>query len=324
MSDLKAITEKIRRFNNFLITSHVNLEGDSLGSQLAMANLLKCMGKNSTILDSDAVPARYRFLPDAGLVKNKLGKKERKFEAAIVLDCPNIGRTGRVKNVVKKIDYVINIDHHISNEKFGDINWIDKEASSAGEMIFKLYNETGCEITPPTALYLYTAILTDTGSFNYSNTSAATHEIVSELLGYGIKPYEVSKNVYENKTEGEIKLLGRILSGIRVTSGGCIAYAAAGKNDFMLTGTQPSSCENAVNFARSIDGVKVAVFFREDIKKKNVFHVSFRSTKEADVNKIASFFGGGGHRNASGCTVMGSFDSVKNKVLNKVKNALRQ
>ena len=323
MTPVQKTVKAIKKFNRFLITSHINLEGDSLGSQLAMALLLKCLGKEFVIVDHDKVPAHYRFLPGARLVKNKPGPGNKKIDAAIVLDCPNLRRTGRVKNYIKKAPYIINIDHHISNDKFGNVNWVEKDASSVGEMIHKLYKSFRCDISKEAALYMYISILTDTGSFNYSNTSGATHGIVSELLSCGIEPHSVSRSIYENKNVGDIKLLEKALSRLSVTCDGKIAYMSVLKKEFARTKTKPSSCENFINFARSIKGMHVAIMFREDMKNKNVFHVSFRSSGKADVNKIASFFGGGGHKNASGCTVRGSLPHVKKTVLNKVRNVLK-
>ena len=212
--------------------------------------------------------------------------------------------------------------HHPGNEKFGSINWAEKGASSAGEMVYRIFKAARCKITRQTALYLYIAILTDTGSFNYSNASAATHEIASELLGYGIEPYDVSKSIYENKSLASLKLLGEALSGLKVTAGGKVAYMVVGSNLFRQTKTGPSDCENFVNCARSVRGVEAAVFFREDSGKKGLFHVSFRSGKNVDVNRIATSFGGGGHKSASGCVVQGMFVDVKRKVLKRVRDEL--
>jgi len=317
MTQIEKIAKAIKKSDNFLITSHINPEGDSLGSQLAMANLLKSLDKKFFILDHDKVPAHYRFLPGIKAVKEKIPAGMKKIDVALVLDCPNLRRTGRVKSAVKRAGSIVNIDHHVSNEKFGDINWVERDASSAGEMVYKLYKKLGCEITKETALCLYIAILTDTGSFNYSNTSSITHEIVSDLLGYGIIPSDVSRSIYESKSLKDLKLLGKVLAGLKVTAGGKIAYLSVSKRLFSETKTKPAACENFVNFARSVQGVTVAIFFREDMKKKNNFHVSFRSNTAADVNKIASFFGGGGHKSASGCTVSGSFEEVRKKVLKR-------
>ena len=322
MKTIEKITKALKKYNKFLITSHINPEGDSLGSQLAMAELLKCLGKKFVIFDNDKVPERYRFLPGVNLIRNDIKAENEKFDAAIVLDCPNLKRIGRVREVVKDAKTIINIDHHVSNEKFGDLNWIEKDASSVGEMVYKLYKPLNCEITKTVALYLYIAILTDTGSFNYSNTSGATHEIISELLGYGIEPYNVSQSIYENKTLGEVKLLATALSDLKVIASGKVACLIVRKDLFRKTRTKPSACENFVNFARSVKGVEVAVFIREDTNKKNVFHASFRSSGRVDVNRIASFFGGGGHKNAAGCNVRGSFNKIKKRILEKVKDAL--
>lgn len=322
MKQAKKVAKAIKKYNRFLITSHINPEGDALGSQLAVANLLKGLGKNFVILNSDKVPAHYQFLPRADLIKYRISARCRKFDAAIILDCPNLQRTGKVKNIAKKAKCIINIDHHVSNENFGNINWVEKNVSSVGEMIHTLYKTLRCEITKEAALYLYISILTDTGSFNYDNTSSATHEIVSELLGYGIAPYDVSKSIYENKTLGAIKLLGKALAGLEVTKEGKVAYIVICRKDFKETKTEATACENFVNYARSIKGVDVAAFFRENMRKRNLYHVSFRSTKKVDVNQIALHFGGGGHKNASGCTIRGSLEEVKKKVLKRIRDEL--
>ncbi|MGB2706481.1 MAG: bifunctional oligoribonuclease/PAP phosphatase NrnA [Candidatus Omnitrophota bacterium] len=324
MKAIEKIARAIKKYGSFLITSHVNPEGDALGSQLAMAKLLEGLGKEFAIIDHDRVPGHYQFLPQVDLIRQKNHPEGGSFDAALVLDCPSLTRTGRVKNTAKKTACVINIDHHVSNENFGNLNWVEKNTSSTGEMVYKLYKKMNRRITKETALYLYIAILTDTGSFNYSNTSSATHEIVSELLGYGIEPYDVSRSIYGNKTYADIKLLAGCLSDLKLTSGGRIAYMVVRRALFRKTGTKPYACENFINFARSIRGVGVAVFFREDIKRKDMFHVSFRSTRGVDVNKIASSFGGGGHKSASGCTMRGSFEEVKRKVLKRVNDRLKR
>lgn len=321
MNKINEVKKAIKRFDSFIITAHINPEGDSIGSQLAMAGLLRSLGKDFVILNSDRMPEHFSFLPEADLIRNKIDPG-RKFDAAIVLDCPNLKRTGRVKNTVAGAGFIINIDHHVSNENFGDLNWVAKNASSAGEMVYRIYKSFNRRLTKETALYLYLAILTDTGSFNYSNTSGATHEIISELMGYGLQPHSISQSVYGNKTPESVKLLGRVLSGLTLVSNGKIAYLSVRREDFKKMKAKTRDCEDFVNFARSVRGVYVALFFREDIKEKNVFHVNFRSEGAVDVNKIVAHFGGGGHASASGCTVRGSFEKVKEKILKRVKDAL--
>jgi phosphoesterase RecJ-like protein len=322
MKKIKEIAKAIGKYNNFLITSHINPEGDSLGSQLALAGLLRSLGKGFAIVNNNKVPDHYRFLPGADMIQDKVDINGEGFDAAIVLDCPNLKRTGRVKGMVKKAGYIINMDHHVSNENFGDLNWVAKDASSTGEMIYMLYKALGSGITREIALSLYISILTDTGSFNYNNTSSVTHEIISELMGYGIEPYNVAESVYGNKTLRAMKLLGKTLLGLKLAADGKIAYASVRRADFRRTKTAPHDCEDFVNFARSIKGVYVALFFREDTKKRNQFHVSFRSRKKVDVNRVASHFGGGGHAAASGCVLKGSFESVRARVLKRVRDEL--
>src|SRR3989338_3395462 len=162
---MKQVIEEIRKNNSFLITSHINLEGDSLGSQLAMKGLLKRLGKKAFIVDSGPVPAHYKFLPESSEVLGRPAAGCRDFDAAIVLDCPTLKRTGEIRKMLSKEMVVINIDHHISNEKFGDVNWVEPNASSAGEMVYKLFKAMGVPLTKEIALCLYIAILTDTRSF---------------------------------------------------------------------------------------------------------------------------------------------------------------
>lgn len=325
-SPLSEVIEAIKRGKCFLITAHVNVEGDALGSQLAMKELLTGMGKDAFIVDSDPVPEHYRFLPKAAEVSNDLNNV-KDFDTVVILDCPTLNRTGRVKDLIKdRAKPIINVDHHISNEKFGDVNWVEPNASSAGEMVFRLFKETGTKMTKEVALSLYIAILTDTGSFNYDNTSSATHEIAGELLGYGLDPASVSESVYERRSIEDLSLLGLVLSTIRVNKKGTIAHLDVTKDMLDKTGADIAKSEGLINFARSIDGVKVAVLFKEDQKDKNRINISFRSKGNGDVidvNKIASFFGGGGHTKASGCIVTGSLEGVKKKVLDRIEEALR-
>lgn len=324
---MKEVIKAINANSKFLITAHINLEGDSLGSQLAMKELLISMGKKAYILDSDAVPDHYKFLPKADEVSNDLDKIEP-FDAAVVLDCPTLKRAGRVNKIIKEnAKVVINIDHHISNEKFGDINWVDPNASSAGEMVYRLYKETGAKLTKEVALSLYIAILTDTGSFNYDNTSSVTHEIAGELLGYGLDPALVSESVYERRSLEDIRLLALVLDTLKINGDGNVAYLEVTRGMLNKTGADIAKSEGLINYARSIDKVKVAVLFKEDLKEKRKINISFRSKgngETIDVNKIASVFGGGGHMRASGCVITGSLEEAKKKVLAEVEKEIKR
>lgn len=319
---MKKAIEAIKKYKKFLITAHVNLEGDSLGSQLAMKKLLTSLGKTAFIVDNDPAPDHYKFLPNADEVSTDI-KMKRDFDAIVVLDCPNLKRIGKVQELVTKDKAVINIDHHISNESFGSVNWVDSNASSAGEMVYRLFKAMDVEMTKDVALVLYIAILTDTGSFNYDNTSRATHEIAGELLGYGLKPALVSESVYERRTVSDIKLLNLVLSSLKLNKTGDIAYLEITKKMIEETGADYLKSEGFINYARSIDKARIAILFKEDPNGSNKINVSFRAKGDVDVNGLAAHFGGGGHVKASGCIVEGSLAEVEKKILAKAEEALR-
>lgn len=318
---MQKVIQAIKKNKKFLVTAHVNPEGDAIGCQLAMKELLEKLGKAVVIVDNDPVPVHYKFLPGAKAISNRLDRVPE-FDAAVVLDCPTLKRVGRVNELLTDDKTVINIDHHISNEKFGDVRWVDPKASSAGEMVYRLFKEFGVKPSRDAALAMYIAILTDTGSFNYDNTTGMTHQIAGELLGYGLNPASVSEDVYERRSVVDIALLGLVLSTIKVNKSGEVACLEITKNMLKSTGADAAKSEGFVNYARSIEGVKVAVIFKEDIKSPGIINVSFRSKGDADVNKIASEFGGGGHVKASGCVVAGTLSEVKKKVLLKIEEIL--
>jgi phosphoesterase RecJ-like protein len=315
------VIKAIREYKRFLITAHVNPEGDSLCSQLAMKELLEIMGKTGTIVNQDNVPEHYRFLPKADEIITDLTKKVD-FDAVLVLDCPTFRRAGRVKDLIPKGKPIINIDHHISSEHFGEVNWVDPNASSTGEMVYRLYRELDIPLTREVALCLYIAILTDTGSFNYENTSRLTHDIAGELLGYGLDPAMVSESVYERRTLEDIRLLGLVLSTLKVNLAGDVAYLELTREMMEKTGADIAKSEGFINYARSIGGVKIAMLFKEDKFDHSKINISFRSKGDVDVNGIAAYFGGGGHTKASGCMVTGSLAEVERRVLDKVEEIL--
>jgi len=319
---MEKVIEAIKKHKKFLITAHVNLEGDSLGSQLAMMELLTALGKTALIIDNDPPPDHYKFLPKTSEISTDVARK-RDYDAAIILDCPTLKRIGKVRDLIPKDKFIINIDHHISNEKFGHANWVDPNASSAGEMVYRLFKEMGVKLTKETALVLYIAILTDTGSFNYDNTSSATHEIAGELLGYGLDPASVSESVYERRSISDIKLLGMVLSSLKINKAGDVAYMEITREMLSKTGADILKSEGFINYARSIDKVKIAILFKEDPNGSGKINVSFRAKGDVDVNGLAANFGGGGHVKASGCVVEGSLAEVERKVLAKAEEVLR-
>ena len=312
--NIKKLKEAIRKHKSFLITSHINAEGDSIGSQLAMHALLKALGKKSFILNECKPLKQYKFLPYINKIGTNL-KKADSYDAVIVLDCPVLSRTGEVTKVLDSRKPIINIDHHISNSYFGDINWVDADASSCGEMMYNLYHAFKEKISRNVALLLYAAISTDTGSFGYENTKARTHLIVNELIKKGLKPVKIYSRIYETKSLSEIKLLQRALATLKQTHGGKVAHLYVSKKMLLISGCNPGATEGFINYPRSIEDVELAVLFLENPYKAKHIQVSFRSKGKISVNKLAARFGGGGHKNAAGCVIKGTLNQAIEKVL---------
>jgi len=323
MIHLETICEAIKKSDNFLITAHLDPEPDALGSELAVYELVTKLGKKAVIINDEKVPEHYKFLEGVDIIKTEPEDADL-LESAIVLDCPTVVRAGKVKKYLKKIKNVINIDHHISNEKFGAANWVKPDASSTAEMVYFIYKRMGVDISKRVALYIYIAILTDTGSFNYSNTSSVTHEVVSELLGYGLSPHIISNYVYESKAYADIKLLGKVLSTMTLTGRGKISYVVCTNEMIKKTGSSMSATQDFVNFARSINGVIVSMIIREEEGKKNSFKISMRSKNDVSVNAIAAHFGGGGHKYAAGCRMKGTLKDVKKKLITRINEEIKK
>ncbi|PIW68190.1 MAG: bifunctional oligoribonuclease/PAP phosphatase NrnA [Candidatus Omnitrophica bacterium CG12_big_fil_rev_8_21_14_0_65_42_8] len=317
---VRTIKQAIKRFNKFLITSHINPEGDAIGSQAAMACLLRKLGKKFVMLDDSPVPKLLRFMRGTEDISKEMPHNFN-YQAVIIMDSPDLARIGRVNDYIKKDSVIINIDHHISNVNFGKYNWVEPDYSSTGEMVYDLFKAFKVKIGMDEAVALYAAIMTDTGSFRYSNTSSKTHRITAELIDIGVKPYEMHSRIYETSSIQDTNLLGEALQTMKITDDGKIAWLWVTKEMLKKTNASLEGTEGIINFGRSIGGVEIAVLFRETGTKDRV-KVSFRSKGAADVNKLAGYFGGGGHPAASGCSVLGKIEEVEKKVLEKAKEML--
>jgi len=317
---VRTIKQAIKRFNKFLITSHINPEGDAIGSQAAMACLLRKLGKKFVMLDDSPVPKLLRFMRGTEGISKEMPHNFN-YQAVIIMDSPDLARIGRVNDYIKKDSVIINIDHHISNVNFGKYNWVEPDYSSTGEMVYDLFKAFKVKIGMDEAVALYAAIMTDTGSFRYSNTSSKTHRVTAELIDIGVKPYEMHSRIYETSSIQDTNLLGEALQTMKITDDGKIAWLWVTKEMLKKTNASLEGTEGIINFGRSIGGVEIAVLFRETGTKDRV-KVSFRSKGAVDVNKLAGYFGGGGHPTASGCSVLGKIEEVEKKVLEKAKEML--
>ena len=316
---LRRIAEEVRSHDSFLVGSHVNPEGDAIGSILALGLALKGLGKRVKVLNQDPTPEVLSFLPGAEEIIHQ-APKNVSFDVALALDCGDKGRLGEEFGKVKKIGKIINIDHHVSNRQFGDINLVDPTASSAAEILYDLLRHIPAKLTPAVAENIYTGILTDTGSFHYSNTSPKTFSVARSCLQAGVDPWKVAEKVFENQPLARLRLLPLVLATLEVEGGGRIPYVVVTQKMIEEAGASAALTEEFINFPRSVKGSEVALLFREVSPEK--YRVSLRSRGSVDVARIAAEFQGGGHPQAAGCTVEGSLSEVKSKVLERVKAAL--
>ncbi|MCX5833171.1 MAG: bifunctional oligoribonuclease/PAP phosphatase NrnA [Deltaproteobacteria bacterium] len=312
---LKKIIDVIRSRRRFLITSHVRLDGDAIGSELALYLILRDMGKEASVYNRDATPQMYRFLPGSDQIMNSMDTGEI-FDAVFILDCSDIDRVGEEAPRVGAIRNIINIDHHISNGSFGDLSLLDPAASSTGELVYRLMRELGVNITKDVAINLYTAILTDTGAFRYSNTDRRTLRVASELVAKGADPWWISQKVYENHPAQKMKLLAKALDTMAFFWDRKIAVIHVTKKMLEEAGALWEYTEGFVEFPRSIEGVEVAAFISEIGDR--FFKVSLRSRGNIDVESIAGAFGGGGHHNAAACRITGDLEGVRKQLVEAV------
>lgn len=320
----KAI-ETIRKGNKFLVVSHVNPEGDAVGSLLGMALALRAAGKDVTAYLEDQVPTAFRFLPGAGTVVHSL-EGTGQFDITIAVDCGQKDRLGRDFMALIDPGIIINLDHHITNTGFGDINIVMAEASAAGEVIYDLLKAASMEITKDVAVNLYVAIHTDTGSFRYSSSTPESFMKAGELVRLGAEPWQVAMQVYENHPAKKYKLLGMVLGTLDIVelygrqNPVNIATLVITFDMLKKAGADKDLADGFVNYARGIEGVEAGLLFRE--ARSGEYKISMRSKGKINVAVVAGMFGGGGHSNAAGCTIRGTLDEVKERLVGALRDSL--
>jgi len=306
---LQSIVDLIRTSRDFLVTSHIDPDGDAVGCQIAMYSVLKRLGKSVKAVSEDGVPPTYRFLDKADEV---LTSPVDAAEVAIVVDAGALERTGWVADVVKRSKTIVNIDHHRSNTLFGHLNLVEKEVGACGEIIYRLLTKLGVPFERSEAEALYVAIMSDTGCFRFPTTTAETLSIGAHLISLGVRPYHVASEIYWKKPLGSLKILGSALSSIEVTSDGKVATMDVTRRMYRETGATNMDTEGFANYPRSIEGVAVGVLLRET--EEGHFRVSLRAAEGYDVDVVARHFGGGGHTAAAGCRIDGDLETVKARV----------
>ena len=305
------VLNQIGRRQNFICTSHARPDGDAVGSALACAQILRSMGKQATVVLSDGVPGIYRPLPFADSVLQGV-EQAPDAEAAIILECDGIART-RLSGLDKH--YLINIDHHDTARPFGDVNWIDPNACATAEMIFLLAREAGVKISPEVATCLYTAVLTDTGSFCFTGTTERTFALAKELVRCGADPVKIAHSVYFSTQISKMKLLGEALRTLH--KDGSLAWMHVTHRTMELCESHEEDCEGLVNYALAVQGIEVALFFREQADGR--FRVSLRSKGAINVARVAETFGGGGHSCASGCAIEGPLSVATERMIAQLR-----
>jgi phosphoesterase RecJ-like protein len=310
----------LKEKSNFLITTHISPDGDAVGSISALAGAIKKLGKNVRIYLEDKVPQEFLFLPESDSFSHVL--PDEHFDVVFVADCADLKRIGNTFNDFKNYDMLINIDHHKANDNFGDINIVDKNACSTGVLVYKILNAACIEIDYDIALAIYTTILLDTGSFRYSNTSAEAFKIAVEMIDKGVNAWDVAERVYENQPLNRISLLKLSLEQMETYIDKGFASITISKKMLEETDANFDITNGFINFPRSIQGIEVALLFKE--LDYNKYKLSLRSKGDADVAMIAENFGGGGHKNAAGCLLNGSIDDVKEKVFSYVRDYLKE
>lgn len=306
----------LRENETFLVTSHSRPDGDAIGSALGMLHLLEGMGKSVTVAFADAIPSMYRSLPGVERILSSVAP-DLYPDVAILLECDSIERTG-----FSRLDarMMVNVDHHLSGRNFADYNWIDPQACAVGSMVYDLAVASGLEITPDIASCLYVAVLTDTGSFTYASTVASTFGLAEHLLECGADSTGISQAIYFSNTESKVRLLGAALSNMEIE--GEIAWSIISRGEMQEAQATTEDCEGIVNYLIGIAGVRAAVFMRE-LPAGGCFRLNLRSKGTVDVAEVAERFGGGGHRNASGCTVDGTRQEVSERVTNALRDACK-
>ena len=311
---IEAILKVMREGERFLVCSHSGPDGDAVGSMLAMGMLLEQMGKRVGLVCPDRIPVVFRSLPGADKIVKAL-RVRGPYDAVILLECDGVERTG-LKGLEKF--FQVNIDHHASGVEFADLNWIENEAACVGEMVYRLYRAAGIKPSAEAANCIYATVLTDTGGFIYGGTRASTFELARELTLAGADPIKIAQEVYFSTPMSRLLLLGAALHNLHRE--GRLAWLWVTHQDMVRSCAVEEDCEGIVNHALSIAEVEAAVFLRE-LEEKRV-RVSLRSKGRINVAAIAERLGGGGHENASGCTLDGPLARAREQIVRELRAAL--
>jgi phosphoesterase RecJ-like protein len=315
---MNSIIKQFNNSNQILVVTHAHPDGDAIGSLIAMGLSLEALNKKITLYCESLIPAVYRFLPEVHRVVKKVGHLN--YDLAVVLDCGDLSRVGQAVSFVKQIPVIVNIDHHITNTRFGHLQLIDTSACATAEIVYRLIKQMGLSFSRSVATSIYTGILADTGSFRFSNTNRAAFAICQEMVEIGVDPHNIAQHVYGTYSLSRIKLLNLALDSIELSENGKLSIMTLTKKMFDETHTQPEDVDGLINYAQRIEDVEVAALIQEHHNGNensitaNRFHVSLRSDGAVDVAAIAAMFGGGGHSSAAGFSIEATLSNIKSRI----------
>jgi phosphoesterase RecJ-like protein len=312
---IPAILNNIAKGERFLVAAHGNPDGDALASTMALTLALREMGKTAVAYNQDGLTEEMAFLPGSDTLVSELGDNDR-FDVGFILDSGELRRAGT--HLAEHCEMLVNIDHHPYSEDFGSIYFVDETACATGALVYRILSEAGQAISPQVAVCIYTAILADTGSFRYSNADPEAFRIAAEMINKGVSPWDVASNLYENRPEKRLRLLAKALQTLTISKCGRYGSISVTSEMFSETETTSEHTDGFVNYPRSVQGVEVALFFRQVDPAK--FKIGFRSKGRVDVGCLAREFGGGGHHNAAGATITGSLDEIRRTVFSRLDN----
>ncbi len=322
---IEEIAGILMKYHHFIITSHTNLDGDALGSELALYFMLQQLHKDVIIINQDPIPYIYTFLPGISEIVCYKDLEENYFlninpdTVLITLDSSNLERIGTISQNIDTVKLIVNIDHHPSNTNFGHLNYIDASSSSVGEIVLQLGQALECKLTEQIATALYTAIITDTGSFRFANTGAKTFYSTFLLVKAGAKPHLIANHIYANQKLSGLKLLSDALQKLQVDPVSKLSWTVVTRDMIERNSAKDEETEGIADKILSIKDIQVSAFFRETSEGKT--KISFRSKGEFNVDHFSRIFGGGGHPNAAGCQLEGNINDIVSKVITALKRA---
>ena len=318
-SAVAQLRDEILARHRFLISSHARPDGDSIGSQLAMAFALEALGKEVRIVNADRAPDHYQDFPGMERIEYAAAIERPAVDAVIVMECSDLSRTG-----VAGLEHecVINIDHHAGNRMYGALNWHDDSAAACGEMVFDLIQALGVPLTVEIATHIYLAILTDTGSFHHSNITPRTFDICRQCVEAGVTPAVMARRVFDSNSFGKLKLIGALLDDMQLVDEGRLAVLHLDDAMLAATGSTHNDTEGLINLPLTAREIQAVVFFK--VTGTGAVRVSMRSKYDVDVRQVANEFGGGGHKNAAGFTVTGALEEVRPGIVRRIVGAIAQ